>query len=38
MKGVDIVDIEVDIYIVNIDRTGEGTSAINHVITKVMGQ
>jgi hypothetical protein len=25
MKGVDIVDIEVDIYIDNIDRTGEGT-------------
>jgi hypothetical protein len=26
MKGVDIVDIEVDIYIDNMDRTEEGTS------------
>jgi soluble P-type ATPase len=26
MKGVDIVDIEVDIYIDNVDRTGEGTN------------
>jgi hypothetical protein len=28
MKGVDIVDIEVDIYIDNIDHTGLGTLSL----------
>jgi hypothetical protein len=32
MKGVDIVDIEVDIYIKNIDRTIEGTRVASFIL------